>query len=150
MQLDPANFLLLPVALSLPAVKLAREVLGPISTEGDTSMGYGSRCLYHTAAGFLQLSAANVSSDERADAKQHFSRALKMAHKHLHNHQVVSQLLMMMAPLQVGVWHRMQWCQSNGIGGRYSGTVPLCTSGATVNALIYVQFDERKTALMAK
>jgi hypothetical protein len=83
-------------------VKLAREVLGPISTEGDPSLGYGSRCLYHTAAGLMQLSGPNVGSDERADAKQHFSRALKMAHKHLHNHQVVSQLLMMMAPLQVG------------------------------------------------
>lgn len=84
-----------------PAVKLAREVLGPISTEGDNSLGYNSRCLYHTAAGVLQLSGPNVGREERADAKQHFSRALKMAHKHLHNHQVVSQLLMMMAPLQV-------------------------------------------------
>lgn len=96
---------MLPPALLLlrAAVKLARDVLGPISTEGDTSLGYGSRCLYHTAAGLMQLSGPNVGSEERADAKQHFSRALKMAHKHLHNHQVVSQLLMMMAPLQV--WH---------------------------------------------
>lgn len=76
--------------------------MGVATTEGDTSLGYGSRCLYHSAAGLLQLSGVNVGSDERADAKQHFSRALKMAHKHLHNHQVVSQLLMMMAPLQVG------------------------------------------------
>lgn len=78
--------------------------MGLTTTEGDTSLGYGSRCLYHTAAGLLQLSGVNVGSEERADAKQHFSRALKMAHKHLHNHQVVSQLLMMMAPLQVRCW----------------------------------------------
>jgi hypothetical protein len=95
-----------------PAVKAARELIGEAPTESDADLGYGSRVLYHTVAGLLGLCGAAVTSDDRANAKQHFSRALKMAHKHLHNHQVVSQLLLVMAPLQV----------SRGLGGGVSGT----------------------------
>lgn len=84
-----------------PAVKAARELIGEVSIESDADLGYGSRVLQHTVAGLLGLCRAGVTSDDRANAKQHFSRALKMAHKHLHNHQVVSQLLLVMAPLQV-------------------------------------------------
>jgi hypothetical protein len=76
-------------------------VLGPISTEADASLGHSSRCLYHTAAGVLHLSGPNVGREERTDAKQQFSKALKISHKYLYNRAVVSQMLVMMAPLQV-------------------------------------------------
>lgn len=84
-------------------MRSARELLGPEATDADAGLGYASRSLRHIAAGLLQLTGPNVSSVERADAKQQFSKALKIAHSRMHNHQVVSQLLMLMAPLQVGV-----------------------------------------------
>lgn len=100
--------LLSPLLLPPPhtptkTVSAARDVLGPISADSNTALAYGPRAAYHMAAGVVQLSGSHVSPDERADAKQHFSKALKIAHGRLHNHQVVSQLLMMMAPLQVRV-----------------------------------------------
>ena len=88
---------------------MARELLGPANPEADAGLGYGSRCLQHTVRGLLQLNEANLSSDGREDANQNFSKALKMVHGRLHNHQAVSQLLLLMAPLQVCELHLGGW-----------------------------------------
>jgi hypothetical protein len=53
------------------------------------------------ASGLLQLAAPDASSADKSDAKQRLSKALKLAHGRLQNHQVVSQVLLFMAPLQV-------------------------------------------------
>lgn len=59
----------------------------------------------HIASGLLPLyTQMGMTSEERADAKTRLGKALKMAHQQLQNHQAVSQVLLFMAPLQVGRW----------------------------------------------
>lgn len=83
----------------------ARELLGNLPTTADSTLGYAERAMTHISGALLQLSAAEASASERADAKQHLSKALKIAHERLQNHQLVSQVLLYMTPLQVGLWY---------------------------------------------
>lgn len=84
-----------------PAGQQAQALLAPLAAMPESDLGYAARAVSHIAGGLLQLAAAAPSADERADAKQRLSKALKLAHGRLQNHQLVSQILLFMAPLQV-------------------------------------------------
>lgn len=84
-------------------VSQGRELLSDLIGNAESEMGYAERAVAHIAGGLLQLSAAETSADEKAAAKQRLSKALKLAHGRLQNYQMVSQVLLFMAPLQVSV-----------------------------------------------
>ncbi|KAF8071188.1 SCC4 [Scenedesmus sp. PABB004] len=87
------------------AVGRARELLGDLAVAGgggEGELGYVERALANVAGGLVALAAPDASADETADAKQRLSKGLKLAHGRLQNHQLVSQVLLFMAPLQVG------------------------------------------------
>lgn len=86
---------------SCGAVSQGRELLGDLLNSVEADTGYAERAVAHIAGGLLQLSAAEASAEEKADAKQRLSKALKLAHGRLQNHQLVSQVLLFMTPLQV-------------------------------------------------
>jgi hypothetical protein len=83
-------------------VSQARSFLGSLATEADGDLGYPQRCLAHVVGGLLSLFRPDMTSEERSDVKTKLGKALRMAHQQLQNHQVVSQVLLFMAPLQVG------------------------------------------------
>jgi hypothetical protein len=82
-------------------VSRGRELLGELVDSVDSRLGYAERAVANIASGLLQLAAPDASSADKSDAKQRLSKALKLAHGRLQNHQVVSQVLLFMAPLQV-------------------------------------------------
>ena len=83
------------------AVSQGRELLSDLISNAESLTGYAERAVAHIAAGLLQLSAAETSADETSEAKNRLSKALKLAHGRLQNYQMVSQVLLFMAPLQV-------------------------------------------------
>lgn len=89
---------------SCRAVNHGRELLGDLLSSVESDMGYAERAVAHIAGGLLQLSAVETSAEEKADAKQRLSKALKLAHGRLQNHQLVSQVLLFMTPLQVRLY----------------------------------------------
>lgn len=86
------------------AVSRGRELLGELSSGVDSSLSYAERAVAHVAKGLLELAAPDGSQQDRSDAKQQLSKALKLAHGRLQNHQLVSQVLLFMTPLQVSKW----------------------------------------------
>lgn len=109
---------LLPL-FSHHAVGEARELLAPLLAAPDGELGYAERAAAQVGAGLLCLSAREPSEAERGDAKQHLSRALKLAHGRLSNHQLVTQVLLAMAPLQ-------------GWAGDADGALQMVTSAVTL------------------
>ncbi|WIA32226.1 hypothetical protein OEZ86_003074 [Tetradesmus obliquus] len=83
------------------SVSRGRELLGELVESVDSRLGYAERAVANIASGLLQLAAPDGGSVEKSDAKQRLSKALKLAHGRLQNHQVVSQVLLFMAPLQI-------------------------------------------------
>jgi hypothetical protein len=83
-------------------VSQGRELLAALQDLPDGQLTYAERAVIHIAGGLLQLAAEGSTVEERAEAKQLLSKALKLAHKRLTNHEVVSQVLLLMTPLQVG------------------------------------------------
>jgi hypothetical protein len=82
-------------------VSRGRELLGELADSVDSRLGYAERAVANIASGLLQLATPDGGSAERDAAKQRLSKALKLAHGRLQNHQLVSQVLLFMAPLQV-------------------------------------------------
>lgn len=66
---------------------------------------YAERAVIQVAGGLLKQAAKKPTVEELAEAKQLLSQALKLAHKRLTNHEVVSQVLLLMTPLQVRLQH---------------------------------------------
>jgi hypothetical protein len=89
-------------------VSRGRELLGELIDSVDSRLGYAERAVANIASGLLQLAAPDASSADKSDAKQRLSKALKLAHGRLQNHQVVSQVLLFMAPLQVRVFREVE------------------------------------------
>ncbi|KAF6255054.1 cohesin loading factor [Scenedesmus sp. NREL 46B-D3] len=83
------------------AVSRGRELLGKLVDSVDPQLGYAERAVANIASALLLLAAPDSSSTDKSDAKQRLSKALKLAHGRLQNHQVVSQVLLFMAPLQI-------------------------------------------------
>eukprot|EP00878_Enallax_costatus_P022906 GHUV01024343.1.p1 GENE.GHUV01024343.1~~GHUV01024343.1.p1 ORF type:complete len:179 (+),score=63.03 GHUV01024343.1:201-737(+) len=83
------------------AVSQGRELLSDLISSAESLTGYAERAVAHIAGGLLQLSAAETSADETSEAKNRLSKALKLAHGRLQNYQMVSQVLLFMAPLQM-------------------------------------------------
>lgn len=78
----------------------ALTALGDLHASTDADLGYGERALLQVAVALLKLQQGDA-----ADAKVKLSKALKLAHSKLQNHQLVSQILIFMAPIQVRVRH---------------------------------------------
>ncbi len=62
----------------------------------SADLGYSERCVVQISAALLRL-----RQGDDASAKHLLSKALKLAHGRLQNHQMVSQILTCMAPIHV-------------------------------------------------
>lgn len=96
------------------ALSEAVDVLAETSSTPEGSLGYHERAIHCVATALVRLQQGNAT-----EAQQSLSKALKIAHSRLCNHQLVANILNCMAPLLV-------------CSGDISGAQQMFTSGFTL------------------